>query len=236
MPEHAYPTCDGEPLPEGELLSEGILRSGPIHQGNVVERYEIRRRGCVYVITVRQEWARQVTDVEAIFDLDWRPIRVWKRMGIPGVPEPERYEDTRLYEFRNEPTTMTEQNADGRAHREFRGGQPTALVGPGRMLITAWIRATNLEVGETARAKVLDVRELYERVDDVAIRRDPDRFEETLGRHVRVYTIFGRESVFADETGLVIGDLAGLRQDQDLEGDAPPPVPSATPADPVNTP
>lgn len=233
---HPYPTCDGQALPEGEVLAEGTLLSGPGSLERVTERYEIRHRGCVNVITVRQEWSRQVTDVEAVFDEEWNPIRAWKRMGIPGVPDPERFVDTRLYEFRNEPATMTERNADGRTHRFFRGGQPTALIGPGRMLLTAWIRATDLQVGETTRGNVLDVRELYERVDEVAIRRDPDRFEETLGRNVRVYTVFGRESVFADETGLVIGDLAGLRRDEDLEGAAPAPRPSDSPPDPVNTP
>ena len=235
---HPYPTCgnaEGDEL-ESEVLHEGILRSGPISREQVVERYTIERRKCLYVITVRQEWARQVTDVEAVFDDEWNPIRVWKRMGIPGVPNPEQYEDTRLYEFRNEPATMTERNAEGRTHRFFRGGQPTALVGPGRALLTAWIRATALQVGETSRADVLDIREIYERVDEIAIRRDPDRFEESLDRNVRVYTIFGRESVFADDTGLVIGDLSGLRRDEDLEGTAPPSVPSPTPPDPRNTP
>ena len=241
---HAYPTCDGQPLPEGEVLAEGVLRTGPTYsQGTpVVERYSLRRRGCVYAITIRQEWARQVTDVEALFDEQWRPIRAWKRMGIPGVPEPEQYEDIRLYELRNEPATMTERNADtadvngGVIHRSFRGGQPTALVGPGRFLLTAWIRAADLEVGETDRGKALDFRELFEKVDDVALRRDADRFEETLGRNVRVYTFFGRESVFTDDDNLVIGDLAGLRRDEDLEGAAPEPLPSASPPDPVGTP
>ena len=234
--EHPYPTCDGEALPEGELLAEGVLLSGPLSRERVIERYEIRHRGCVNVITIRQEWSRQVTDVEAIFDEDWNPIRVWKRMGIPGVPNPERFEDTRSYEFRNEPATMTELNAEGRTHRFFRGGQPTALIGPGRMLLTAWIRATDLRVGETTRGNILDVREIYERVDEVAIRRDPDRFEESLGRSVRVYTVFGRESVFADESGLVIGDLSGLRREEDLEGAAAPPIQVLDPPDPVNTP
>ena len=233
---HEYPTCDGQPLPEGEVLSAGILRSGPISLEQVVERYEVRRRGCVYVITVRQEWSRQVTDVEAIYDEDWNPIRAWKRMGIPGVPNPEQYEDTRMYEFRNEPATMTESNTDGSTHRFFRGWQPTSLIGPGRMLLTAWIQATNLGVGETTRGITLDGRELYERVGDVALRRDPDRFEEALGRSVRVYTVFGRESVFADETGLVIGDLSGLRRDEDLDDAAPEPLPSDSDPDPVNTP
>lgn len=232
VPERGYPTCDGEPLPEGELLSEGVLRAGPYMRDPVIERFAIRRRGCIYSITVRQEWPRQVSDVEALFDENWRPIRAWKRMVAPA--DPEETEDTRLYEPLNEPPTMSERTPDGLAHREFRGANPVAFVGPGRAILTAWIRAENLEVGETARGPVLDFRELYERIEEVAIRRDADREEPTLGgRSVRVYTVFGRESVFTDETGLVIGDLAGLRRHEDLDSPMPPALEEHAPADPT---
>ncbi|MEM7606190.1 MAG: hypothetical protein AAF411_12615 [Myxococcota bacterium] len=215
---HPAPSCD-EPA-EPELLAQGSLMSGPIHRERVIEHFRVEARGCLRAITVRQEWSRQITEVEAVFDDAWNPIQVWKRMSIPGVPEPEQYEDVRLYEFRNEPATMTERNAEGRTHRAFRGGQPNRLVGPGRALITAWIQRADLEVGETDRGMALDVRELFERVDEVALRRDADRYEDDLGREVRVYTVFGRESVFADENNIVIGDLAGLRLATDL-GEAP---------------
>ncbi len=32
-----------------------------------------------------------------------------------------------------------------------------------------------------------------------------------MGRTVRVYTFFGKETVFADDNDVVIGDLAGMR-------------------------
>lgn len=236
VPVLAYPTCDGAPLPDGEVIAEGVLRSGPYMREAVVERFTVRRRACVYTITVRQEWAQQATDVEVVYDESWRPLRGWKRMVAPFAPDPARTADTRLYELRNEPPTMTEQNPNGRANRELRGAAPIAVVGPGRALITAWIRAEDLEVGEVARGPVLDFRELYEKIDEVALRRDPDRYEETMGRTVRVYTIFGRESVFTDETGLVLGDLAGLRRPEDVDAPMPPPIPSHAPADPARTP
>jgi len=235
VPVQPYPSCGEGPLPEGEVLEEGVLRNGPIMREQVVERYEVRRRGCLNVITVRQEWLRQVTDVEAVFDEDWNPLRIWKRMAVPG--EEATTEDIRLYELRNDPPTMTERRGDEVVHREIRGAAPIAVVGPGRAIVTAWIRANpDLAVGESVSGPVLDFRELYENIDDVALRRDPDREEESLGRRVRVYTVFGRESIFTDDEGRVLGDLAGLRPSESLDTPEPETVPMHAPMDPVNTP
>ena len=93
--------------------------------------------------------------------------------------------------------------------------------------MTAWIRANpDLAVGESVSGPVLDFRELYENIDDVALRRDPDREEESLGRRVRVYTVFGRESIFTDDEGRVLGDLAGLRPSESLDTPEPETVSS----------
>ncbi|MBO6938886.1 MAG: hypothetical protein JJ863_28215 [Deltaproteobacteria bacterium] len=234
VPTHPYPSCGDGDLPEGEVLDQGVLRNGPIMQEPVVERYEVRKRDCLYVITVRQEWARQITDVEAIFDEEWRPVRLWKRMTVPG--EEDETEDIRLYELRNDPPTMTERRGDEVVHREIRGEVPIAVVGPGRALLTAWIHAAGLEVGETTRGPVLDFRDLYENIDEVALRRDPARDEESLGGSVEVYTVFGRESVFTDADGWIRGDLAGLRESESLDTPEPDPVPMHAPLDPVGTP
>lgn len=234
---HPYPSCDGEPLPEqGEVLAEETLRAGSTmaRERSVVERYRIERRACMYVVTVHQEWARQVTDVEVVFDEAWKPVRAWKRMTIPGV-EPDGRPDTRLYELRNDPPTVTIRDHEGNIeHRFFRGGSPIAVVGPGRGLIGAWIRAQGgMEVGQTVRGPVLDFREMVESVEEVALVRQPDREEPTLGgQRVRVYTVFGREAVFTDDEDRVIGDLAGLRRDEDVEGPAPEPMPTYGEPDP----
>jgi hypothetical protein len=234
VPTHPYPSCGEGELPEGEVLAEGVLRNGPLMREQVVERWEVRRRDCLHVITVRQEWARQVTDVEAIFDDEWRPLRIWKRMTVPG--EEEATEDIRLYELRNDPPTMTERRGDEVVHREIRGQPPVAVVGPGRAILTAWIHAADLDVGETTRGPVLDFRDLYENIDEVALRRDPPRDEPSLGGQVEVYTVFGRESVFTDDEGWVVGDLAGLRPSDSLDTPEPDPVPMHAPLDPVGTP
>ncbi len=234
VPSHPYPSCGEGPLPEGEVLDEGVLRNGPIMQSQVVERFEVRRRDCLNIITVRQEWAMQVTDVEAIFDDQWRPVRLWKRMTVPG--EEASTEDIRLYELRNDPPTMVEQREGETVYREIRGQTPVAVVGPGRALLTAWIRMSDLAVGESTRGPVLDFRELFENIDEVALRRDPDRDEPSLGRRVRVYTVFGRESVFTDDEGHLLGDLAGLRPSDTLDSPEPDPVPMHEPPDPIHTP
>ena len=204
-----------------------------MREKTVVETYEVRDHGCVKVFTVRQEWAGQATDVEAVFDAQWHPLRVWKRMSVPFE---ESIQDTRLYELRNDPPTMTTRNLDGLEHRRFRsqfqGQVPVAVVGPGRALLSAWIWQHELDVGEVVRGPVLDFRRMVERIEEVALRRDPDRDEPSLGGRVRVYTVFGRESVFTTEGGIVVGDLAGLRTDESLETPRPEPIPQTDPPNP----
>jgi hypothetical protein len=53
---------------------------------------------------------------------------------------------------------------------------------------------------------------------------------------VRVYTFYGRESVFVDERGMVVGDLMGLRADRAVKAPPPPALPMYGTPDPVGTP
>jgi hypothetical protein len=119
----------------------------------------------------------------------------------------------------------------------FRGGAPSAIVGPGRALFSAWVQAmgVNLAVGDSRSVPTLDVRAMVEKVEPVAIRRDADRDEPGLGR-VRVYSFFGRESVFTDADGWVVGDLAGLRLAETVDAPEPPPLPEVPPPDPTGLP
>jgi len=237
--ELAYPGCGAEPLPEGEVLASGHLRAGPFSRDqDVVERFEVRRRGCLLFVTVRQEWPLGTADVEVIYDAAGAPLRAWKRTTLPSAPDPIANADTRSYELRTEPATMKVRTAEGEMLlRTLEGPRPTAVVGPGRGLLTAWIQRAGLAVGEQSREQVLDFRSLgLERIEPVVLRREQDRRDSTLGRTVRVYTIFGRESVFTDEHDVVVGDLAGLREDAALDTPAPPPIPELAPPDPVNTP
>lgn len=183
-----------------------------------------------------------ISDVEVVFDEQFRPLRAWKRMSMPRPPAGRRAPtpDTRLYELRTTPPTMTRQSEDGHEYFTFRAETPVAVVGPGRALIGAWIRQhLDLGAGETVRGPVLDFRRPAERIETVALRREDDAVMPDVagpeGR-VRVYTVFGRESVFTDDEGNVLGDLAGLRPDALLDTPAPPALESDEPPDPVGTP
>lgn len=208
-----------------------------MRERNVVERFEIRRRDCHEVVTVRQEWPLGIADVEVVFDVDGRPLRAWKRMTLPGTAAGENIEDIRRYELRTSPVTLKKRPPRGPVEfREIRGAAPVAVIGPGRGLISMWIRAAKLAEGEKVRGPVLDFRETIETIRDVTLRRDANRYEPTYGRTVRVYTVYGRETVFADENDIVIGDLAGLRPDALVKDPPPPVLPSRTAPDPIGTP
>lgn len=241
-----YPSCPGDRTeadagsePVGTVVAEGTLRAGPLSSSpDLVERYRFVRTACHYVATVRQEWSRQVDDVEVVYDLAFRPLRVWKRMSVPGQGGRSPLVDIRRYELRTMPISMTMRSGRTLANYVFkRREQPVAVIGPGRGLVTAWIRAQHLRPNQIIRGPVLDFRSLTERIDTVALRREDDRSEPSLGgRRVRVYTIFGRESVFADENDAVIGDLAGLRPSDSVVTPMPPPIPMEDPPNPRNTP
>lgn len=241
--EQPYPGCEGvAELPEGRVIASGHLRSGPeMRDKAVVERWELRERACLRVMTIRQEWPMGISDVEVVFDEAYRPLRAWKRMSMPHVPgQRAAAPDTRLYELRNDPATMTRASEDGREHFTFRAPQPVAVVGPGRALLGAWIRQhLDMPVGETVRGPVLDFRRPVERIETIALRREEDAVMPDVAGpsgHVRVYTVFGRESIYTDDEGNVLGDLAGLRPHALLTTPEPAELPSEEPADPRGTP
>ncbi|MFW5875579.1 MAG: hypothetical protein ACOCXM_02460 [Myxococcota bacterium] len=239
VPEKPYPSCGDGPLPEGELIGSGHLRPGPAmrDQKAVVERFEIRKRDCLYVVTVRQEWSLGTSDVEVIYDEALRPLRAWKRMLLPAAEDPVEEADIRLYELRNDPPTLAWRRPSGELeYRVLKGGQPEAVVGPGRGILSMWIRAARLEPGEKQRVPVLDFRKDVENVEPVTLMREQDQDEPGLGGRVRVYTVFGRETVFTDDRGIVVGDLRGLRPDESLDTPPPEPLPPVPPPDPVHTP
>jgi hypothetical protein len=228
--ELGYPTC-----PEGtrRILSSGYLRSGPTHiDPNIVERYSLEDRGCNYAMTVRQEWPRGTTDVEVLYDRAFQPLRIWKQMSLPGSAKSPPTAEVRRYELRTRPVEMKKRRQDGSIEYEkILGGSPTVVIGPGRGLLGVWIRQAKLAVGEKTHAQVIDVRGL-EKIERGALQREQDLTDASLGGRVQVYTFFGRETVFADSAGSVIGDLAGLRPDAHLSTRAPPAIPLFAPLDP----
>ncbi len=233
-----YPSCSDGGTAEGEALAAGSLRAGPTaNEPSVVERFELRRRDCLFVLTARQEWLRQSSDVEVVYDREMLPLRAWKRMTIPGVSRSDGNADIRRYELRGPEVTITRRVSGGpRTYEILRGERPSVVIGPGRGTLTPWIRRAHLQPGGAVREHVLDMRELLETLRPVTLRRDPDLYVPALGRTVRVYTVYGRESVFADETDAVIGDLAGMLPADRVSTPAPLPMPRYGEPDPVHTP
>ena len=238
VPEVPYPSCGNRPLPEGEVLATQHLRAGDTSlERQVNERYEIRRRDCLVIASVRQEWPRATADVEAVYDASGNPLRVWKRMTIPGVIRPDGMADTRRYELRTPEVTIKHRSSDGHVSYEIlRGEKPRVIIGPGRGLLTVWIRRAHLAVGQRVREPALDVREQVEVIRHVTLQREPDMYLPWLGHTARVYTFYGRETVFADDQDTVIGDLAGLRPATLVPGPEPAPMPLYGTPDPVHTP
>lgn len=233
VPDRPYPTCDeAAPLATFAPVT-GELRSGPVMRDDtVVEHFEVAARGCHVVFFMRQEWALGATDIEVVYDADLNPLRVWRRATGPG-PQPVAVRtEVRRYDLRGERVEMLQVSGDGtRAPFLVGTGIPRVVLGAGRGLITMWLRRSHLEVGGRVREPVLDIRETPERVRDVTLMRLEDRDDAVLGR-VRVYTIYGREPIFADENDTVIGDLMGLLPGDRVTTPRPAPIESDGPPNP----
>ncbi len=246
-PELGYPTCGDAGEDAGSVVASGHLRSGPIStEKNVVERFALRRTACGFTLRSRQEWPLAIADVEVHYDAERTPLWVWKRMTIPGSRREDGNADIRRYELRTGEIFIKRRDAAGAVtlERLLSGGRMSvpvgarvaAVVGPGRGTLTPWLQRASLAVGEKRRDLVLDFREMFEDAEMASLERGPDLFEPSLGRSVRVYTFFGRETVFADEHDVVIGDLAGMRPSDSLATPEPEPLPIYGAPDPVCTP
>jgi hypothetical protein len=191
----------------------------------VVERYVIKRRDCLVAVEVRQEWQLGTSDVEVLYDAQLLPLRVWKRMTLPGIERAAERADIRRYELRSDPVTVKMREMEGTVgFEQLLDGRPRVVIGPGRGLLSMWIRRAKLKVGEKVPELAIDVRGL-EKIEPVTLLREADMQHPELGP-VRVYTFYGRETVFVDARDVVVGDLMGLRADRVLKTLPPPPLPA----------
>ncbi|MET0343853.1 MAG: hypothetical protein ABW252_22760 [Polyangiales bacterium] len=236
LEELGYPGCDGKVPGPGETLAAQHLRSGASHNDKtIVERFRIEARDCLRVLSARQEWPLGTVDLEVVYDAELKPLRIWKRMTIPALPNAGERAELRRYELRTEPVGIKRRAPNGDiSFEQLKGGRPVAVIGPGRGLISMWLRRAHLAPGTKVRELVIDVRAL-EKIELVTLMREPDMQHPELGP-VRVYTFFGRETVFADENDVVIGDLMGLRPDRVVKTPPPPAIPTFGVVDPVGTP
>jgi hypothetical protein len=249
-PELGYPVCadGGEGADErGTVVASGHLRAGPLSQEkSVVERFELVRTACGFTLRSRQEWPLAISDIEVHYDRGLTPFWAWKRMTIAGSTRADGNADIRRYELRTGDVFIKRRDPHGELTfekllpggrmRVQKGEKVAAVVGPGRGVITAWLMRVKLPIGEKVHDLVLDFREMVETLEMAKLERQPDLFEPSLGRSVRVYTFFGRETVFTDENNVVIGDLAGMRPSDSLSTREPEPLPMYGGPDPVHTP
>jgi hypothetical protein len=166
-------------------------------------------------------------------------------MTIAGSRRADGNADIRRYELRTGDVFIKHRSAEGALtlERLLPGGRMTvppgarvaAVVGPGRGVLTAWLKRAKLPVGTKVRELVLDFREMVETLEMGALERNPDQYEPSYGKVVRVYTFFGRETVFADQDDVVIGDLAGMRPSESLSTPEPEPLPMYGQPDPVGS-
>jgi len=215
-----YPVCP-EPTSDSPAVveAEGTLRPGPyLRERRILEDYQVSRRGCHRVTTVRRLSPIDVVDVEVVYDLETgRPLRAWRRTALRQAPDRPTFD---VFDFQGEPGVHLRRLADGTVERRaLDGPAPTAVVGPGRGILTVWIRDAGLAVGERDRRVVLDLTGAGELDDEGTLWRAPNRTEAPLGT-VEVYRVYGRDAVFTSADGRVVGDLAGLRRAADV--DAPP--------------
>jgi hypothetical protein len=243
IPELSYSACGG-----GEtVMARRHIRAGPTSQEkNVVERFDLRETSCGYTFHSRQEWPLAISDVQVSYDVGLTPLWAWKRLTIAGSTRADGNADIRRYELRTGSVFIKRRDARGELtlERLLPGGRVTvpegakvgAVVGPGRGVITAWLKRAKLPVGARVRELVLDFRDMVEAVEIATLERLADQNEPSLGRVVRVYTFFGKETVFADEDDVVLGDLAGMRPSESLSTPEPEPLPMYGEPDPAHSP
>lgn len=254
VPELGYPSCGDAGAPPGHGLStqgtieaQERLRAGPLSsEKNVAETYAMRHTACGHVFTSRQEWPLAISDVEIHYDESYTPIWAWKRLTLPGSPREDGTADVRRYELRTGDVFIKHRDPAGATTLEklLPGGRMTvpqgakvgAIVAPGRGVLTAWIRKEHLAPGGKTKELVLDFRDMIEVLEEGTLERTEDLQVDGYPKKVRAYTFFGKETVFADDTDAVIGDLAGMRPSASLPGPEPEPMPTYGGPDPVHTP
>jgi hypothetical protein len=185
--------------------SEGMIEKG------LLERFELRKMSCGYRFRGTQKWGGGHTEVEMIYDASWKPLRAWRRMSAPGPRGTEKL-DVRRYELRTPEPRIRKVTIEGvLGFEHLRGKFPEVFVAPSRGSIVPWVRSARLEQGQKMRLPALDFRERLEKMRDVTLKREADRYQQEFGRNVRVYTLYGREAYFFDEENNLLGDLAGMR-------------------------
>jgi hypothetical protein len=202
-----WPACAASP--PDEILVARELVSGPdMLEKSVRERYSFSRHGDCYVGRVLLTWRLGETALEVVWDRDFLPLSAYKRMGYPG--DAGLFEE-RGYRMSEDGSVMVRLATDEVERFRLAGQRPTVVVPVGRGLFSAaFQRARDLPVGESARETAVDLRRLVERVEPASVRRDPPKRLEYASEPLGTFTFMGRDTMYVDQRGFVMGDLAGL--------------------------
>ena len=203
------PECVNEP--EGEELVRRSLVAGPdALEKTIHEIYRIYRQGDCIIGESYVSW--RMGDIAQIIVWDAEslaPIVALKRSGFldPNLPP-----DERAYRITGaEERLMVRSGPEGIERFFFRGAEPAGVIPSGRGLFSILARrGEGLSEGEILSLAVLDLRRLTERVVPGSVRRDPLRSKNRVPGEVGTFSVMGRDTVFTDEDGFVIADLAGL--------------------------
>jgi hypothetical protein len=233
LPDRGYPSCAPDAPTAAPIQVEGALRAGPVmREQSVVESFSIHDRGCHVVYTGHEEWSMGATDLEIVLDAERRPQRIYRRFTAPGGQEPARRTQVSVFDLRGEHVELTRRSPTGELERLlYRAPTPGVVIATGRGVLSLWLQRAHLAVGGRVREPALDIRESVEVVRDVTLARLEDRDDARLGR-VRVYTIYGREPVYADENDVVVGDMMGLVPAAMVSAPLAPPTPTDGPPRP----
>ncbi|NLE48228.1 MAG: hypothetical protein GX614_07490 [Sandaracinaceae bacterium] len=199
-----------------ELVRRSLVAGPDALEKTIEERYRLYRRGDCIVGESYVNW--RMGDIAQIIVWDahsLQPIVAVKRSGFldPSLPP-----DERAYRIRGEERLMVRSAPEGIERFYFRGAEPAGVIPSGRGLFSILaIRGEALEIGEVESLMVLDLRRLTERVVPGSVRRDPLRSKNRVEGEAGTFSVMGRDTVFVDERGFVIADLAGL-----IPGETPP--------------
>ncbi len=223
-PELDYPDCAAldvdAALPAGALTLGALQGTEGMIEKGLVERFELRKMSCGHRYRGTLKWGGGHTEVELVYDSQWKPLRAWRRISQPGPRGSEKV-DVRRYELRSPEPRIRMVTMEGvLAFEHLRGKFPQVLVAPSRGSLIPWVRAARLEQGQKTREPALDLREPLEKMRDVTLKREADRYQAEFGRNVRVYTLYGREAYFFDDENRLLGDMAGMRPLTDGKSDA----------------
>ena len=120
-----YPECGQESTDPPEVLVEGVLHGGSrMRYEGAGERYRLVRDACLHILTVSEWSSASYTQLEIVYDREWKPLRVWRRIFPRGSNETYTRPEVRVYDLRAQPVTILWRKRSGDLEFRERGPFP----------------------------------------------------------------------------------------------------------------